>query len=114
MNFNNGGFPVTASYIGGSVSINAGINSLTPYNRQQHALLRHQQLSTAINYAAGGYPRGDTFAPNGTIAVTAGINATTFLEAQDVNLGAGGYTITGDGPTNPGGTTTSGIASLTQ
>jgi hypothetical protein len=124
VNFNNGGFPVTASYICGYVSINAGINSLTPYNYPTNHMLFYaagadtgsgKSSVPAVNYAAGGYPAvGDTFAPNGTISVTAGINSTSFFEGKDVNLAAGGYTITGDGPTNPGSTTTSGIASLTQ
>ena len=117
--FNKGGFDVVGTFIAGTISVNAGINELLPYTavNPTNKLIFYaaSTSSTAVNYAAGGYPiTGDTFAPNGTIAVTAGINSTSFFEAQDVNLGAGGYTITGDGPTNPGGTTTSGVASLTQ
>lgn len=125
--FDRGGYPVTASYISGYVSINRGINSLTPYNYPANHMLfyaagpdiaagKHQSYTPAVNYGAGGYTAlGDTFAPNGTIAVTAGINSTSFFEAKDVSLGAGGYTITGDGPTNPGGGgTSSGTAALTQ
>jgi hypothetical protein len=116
--FNNGGFDVVGTFIAGTISVNAGINKLLPYtavNPTNHLIFYAASTSsTAVNYAAGGYPiSGDTFAPNGTIAVTAGINSTSFFEAQDVNLGAGGYTITGDGPPDTSGSS-GGLAALTQ
>lgn len=116
-----GGFDVQATFICGTASITRGINSLKAYNYPTNRLVFYASGAdsggtAAVTYGAGGYSiTGDTFAPNGTIAITAGINSSTlFLEAQDVKLGAGGYT--GDGPqsTSPGGTISSGIASLTQ
>ena len=122
VSFDRGGFDVVASYICGSMTTSAGINSLKAYNYPTNQMLIYaagQDLTSGkavVNFANGGYPiTGDVFAPRGTIDVTAGIKSSTlFFEALDVRLGAGGYT--GDGPSSSTGTGTgsSGIASLTQ
>jgi len=119
---------VQASYVGGSVSITAGGSSLTacgysssgyqssgctasghsaapaPISTNYPLFYVTGASATAINLSAGGTAfTGDMFAPNGTIAVTAGSGSlTTFVEAKDVNIGAGAFT--GDGPSDSSGT----------
>ena len=68
-----------------------------------------------MTLGGGGYAlKGDVFAPNGTISVTAGLTSTNFLEGKDVSLSAGGLSVTGDGPPDTGTTSSSGTAVLTQ
>jgi hypothetical protein len=121
VSFDQGAINVVASYICGSMTTSAGIAGLKAYNYPTNQMLiyaaGHDNGGTAVvNFKNGGYPiTGDVFAPNGTINVTAGIGSSTlFFEAQDVLLGAGGYT--GDGPQSSTGTgtTSNGSASLTQ
>ncbi|HET9102813.1 MAG TPA: pilus assembly protein TadG-related protein [Solirubrobacteraceae bacterium] len=110
-----GGTTSSATYLCGTVNVNSGSNVLNPATAAAPLLFYAAASGTAVTFSGGTNSiNGHTFAPNGTILVTAGSNRPEFLEGYDVNLGAGGWSMTGSGPTTSGSGSTSGSASLTQ
>jgi trimeric autotransporter adhesin len=116
------------TFIGGSVTTSSGQIQLSPcggsslsgYSASECAsnvpapvtknypLFYMTGTGTAINMGGGSSNfDGDSFAPNGTIAVTAGSNVSYFLEAQLVNLAAGSDVVDSTGPSLSGSETTS-------
>ena len=94
----------------GSFSVQGGGIGLEAENYPANKLLIYATGtgSNVVNLTNGaGVVKGDVDAPNGQVGFDSGSNAFTgLLEAQDVNFSGGSSTITGDGPTTYGYTTT--------
>jgi trimeric autotransporter adhesin len=112
------------SFVGGSVTTQGGGITLSPCGSTgplsaysagscasgvpapataSYPLFSMNGAGTAINMGGGACSfNGDSFAPNGTIALSAGSNVAYFMEAQSVSLAAGSDVVDSTGPSpNP-------------
>jgi Flp pilus assembly protein TadG len=115
------GGPVTDSFVGGKVTIDGGTSltacgyTATGYSASScsasvpapattnYPLIYAVDSGTAIDDSSGGNTfKGDLFAPSGTVSIGGG-SWTTFVEGFDISAPGGG--ITGDGPVDAGGVT---------
>jgi Flp pilus assembly protein TadG len=124
------GINAKATYVAASVSISGAGNTLTACGYGSSGYTASTCNATAPKPPTGNYPliyatraaiddvgagnilTGDLFAPLGTINFTGAGGSVGFLEGNDVNYTGAG--LTGDGPSDSGGSPAPGLASLVQ